>query len=590
MSEIPWEGWYTINILVMAVGTLCMTRFAPDMVLVAALSLLIVPGVVSPETALMGFANPALATIAVLYIVAAGLTETGAVTDFSHRVWRKTKSVVLAQTQIMLPVAALSAFLNNTPVVAMLVPTIQQWAKHNNLSSSKLLIPLSYAAILGGSCTVIGTSTNLILYGMAKHLPDVQVGFFEIGLVAVPVALTCIVSTIFLSRRLIKNRLSVSQQMADPKQYAVEVHVGINSPIIGKSIEQAGLRHLKGLYLAEIERRESLLPAVAPTEIIQADDKLLFIGEVDSVAELFKTKGLEPLRDQTLKLSSPRSQRCLIEAVVSEKNGMVGQTIRETGFRTNHDAVILAVSRNGERLPGKVGDIRIRPGDTLLIEAHSSFVKSNKNSKSYLLISQVENSSPPDHAKSGRALAIMAVMVVLVACGLPILSVALIASAALLASRCIDGRVARASIDWSILVVIGASLGIGNAMQVTGAAEGIAQSWINMAGDNPLSLLVSVYVITVIFTAFISNTAAAVLMFPIVYSITQTMGIRFEPFIFGLMMGASASFATPLGYQTNLMVYGPGGYQFKDFLMIGGPITLIHGLVTLLLIPMIWSF
>jgi len=492
----------------------------------------------------------------------------------------------------MLPVAALSAFLNNTPVVAMFIPAVQDWAKRHDLSLSRLMIPLSYASIAGGACTLIGTSTNLVVNGLVRSETELPgLGMFELAWVGLPVLAVVYGCVVLGSRWLLLERRPAISRFADAREYTVEMLVEPRSPLVGKSIEDAGLRQLPGMYVVEINREGAVLPAVSPHERLKAQDRLVFVGIVDSVIDLQKIRGLTPATDQVFKLDSPRHERCLIEAVVSDSFALLGKSIREGRFRTLYGAAVIAVARNGERIDRKVGDIVLKPGDTLLLETHHSFVEQHRNSRDFLLVSRLDDSRPPRHERAGIALTIVAGMVVSVAAGwLSMLEGAMLAAGLMLVTRCTSGSVARRSVDWQVLLVIAASFGIGNALQSTGAAEAIAASLIVPAGGSPWVALALVFAITATFTAIITNNAAAVLMFPIALATAERLGVSFMPYAITIMVAASASFATPIGYQTNLMVYGPGGYRFGDYLRIGAPVTLLVGITTVAIVPFVWPF
>ncbi len=328
-----------------------------------------------------------------------------------------------------------------------------------------------------------------------------------------------------------------------------------------------------------------------PSETIRAGDRLLFVGEVQSVIDLLRQRGLVPAPDQLSKLDVARPERHLFEVVVGPSCPIVGKTIRDGAFRTRYEGVVLAVARDGARITGKLGDIQLRSGDTLLVEARASFGARVGDRRDFLLVSAVEGSTIPRHDRAGLALAILLGMVLLAAFEvMSMLAAALLASGLMLATRCTTASAARASVDWSVLVVIGAALGIGKALEVSGAAGGIAQAGLGLAGENPWLVLLAVYVITSVFTEIITNNAAAALMFPIVQAAAERLDVSLWPFVVVIMMAASASFATPVGYQTNLMVYGPGGYRFTDFLRIGVPLNLLLGIVTVMLTPIFWPF
>ena len=585
------EGWFTLGVVVLLVAVLALTRIGADLVLMAALTLFMLFNILTPAEALVGFANPGVITVGALFVVAAGLRDTGGIFRITQRLLGRPGSTAEAQLRLMSPVVVMSAFLNNTPVVGMFIPAVTDWAKRFDLSVSKLLLPLSYAAILGGTVTLIGTSTNLLVNGLLLEADRPGLGMFELAWVGVPTALVGVVFIILVSRWLLPERRPAVSLQHDPREYTAEMVVDENGPLVGKSVEQAGLRNLPSTFLAEIERSGRIIPAIAPQEVLQANDRLVFVGIVDSVVELQKFRGLLPAPEQVFKLNKPRPERTLVEAVVSNTCPLLGKSIREGNFRTTYNAVVIAVARNGERIHKKIGDIVLKPGDTLLLETRPNFALQQRDSKDFFLVSMVQDSSPPDHDRAFLAIAILAGMVLSVAVGLlDMLTASLAAAGLMVATRCCTGAVARRSIDWQVLIVIGAAFGIGQALEVTGAAQATADGLLQIAGNNPWVNLLVIYIVTAVFTALITNNAAAVLVFPVALTLAQDLQVDFRPFAIAVALAASASFATPMGYQTNLMVFGPGGYHFSDYLRIGVPLTLLTALIAVLIIPLVWHF
>jgi di/tricarboxylate transporter len=397
--------------------------------------------------------------------------------------------------------------------------------------------------------------------------------------------------TILFGRRLLPERQSVVSRMADAREYTVEMLVEPHSPLDGKTIEHAGLRQLPGMYLVEVDRDGHILAAVSPQTSLRGGDRLVFAGVVESVLDLQKIRGLKPATDQVFKLHAPRHERCLVEAVVSESFPLLGKSIREGRFRTLYQAAIIAVARNGERIQSKIGDIVPRPGDTLLMETHPSFLERYRNTRDFLLISRLDNSTPPRHERAWLAVLVMAGMVLLAAFGiLSMLEAAMLAAGMMLLLRCTSASSARKSVDWQVLLVIAASFGMGTALEKTGAAHAVAGALLALAGDNPWATLALVFVATSVLTNLITNNAAAALMFPIALAAAARLDVSVLPFAIVIMKAASASFATPIGYQTNLMVLGPGGYRFTDYLRLGVPLTVLTGAITIFIAPLIWPF
>jgi di/tricarboxylate transporter len=454
------------------------------------------------------------------------------------------------------------------------------------------MIPLSYAAILGGVCSLIGTSTNLVVAGLVLAQTDLPaLRMFDITWVGLPCAVAGSFFLLLFGPRLLPTRGSPVAQLSDPREYTAEMIVPEGSPLVGKSIEAAGLRHLPGSYLVEIERQGISVMAVGPEEILQTNDRLIFTGIVESIRDLQNLRGLTPATNQVFKLDSPRYRRQLFEAVVSNTCPLTGKSIRDGRFRNRYNAVVLAVARNGERLRGKIGDIVLRPGDTLLIEAHSTFAQQQRDSRDFFLVSAIEDSRPRRHEHSRVALLILAAMVVAAATGfLDMLVAAVVASGLMVLTRCCSLAEARNSVEWSVLILIGAALGLGRAMETSGAAALLAESVLQLAGSDPYLTLVGVYVATWLLTEILTNNAAVALMFPIAIAAAQELGVNAMPFVIVLMIAGSSSFVTPIGYQTNFMVYGPGGYRFSDYTRIGTPLGLVVGTTALLLTPLVWPF
>jgi len=333
------------------------------------------------------------------------------------------------------------------------------------------------------------------------------------------------------------------------------------------------------------------MPAVSSYEVLRDGDRLVFAGVIESVVDLQKTQGLTPASNQIYKLGSSRQDRVLVEAVVSDSCPLAGKSVRKGRFRNFYNAVIIAVARNGKRVQQKIGDIVLRPGDTLLLESHHSFAEQQRNSRDFFLVSEIDGTNPPQYQKAMLALSILALMILSVTIGwLSMLKASLLAAGLMILTRCTSGREARRSVDWQILIVIAASFGLGNALHNTGAAESIAISLIELAGGSTGISLALMFAVTALLSAVATNNAAAVIMFPIALTTANNLGVSLMPFVITLMVAASTSFATPIGYQTNLMVYGVGGYRFSDYLRIGVPLTLLAGLTTILVVPLVWHF
>jgi di/tricarboxylate transporter len=578
-------------VVLLSIYLLVFKNFPADAVFIGLLTLFIVSGVISPSEALVGFSNEGMLTIGALYVVATGLRETGGVDVIIKKLLGRSDKLWKTQGKIIAPVMGMSAFLNNTPIVATFIPALDEWGKKYKVPVSKLLIPLSYAAILGGTCTLIGTSTNLIINGLMISELGVSLHLFEPAYVGLPVAAVGFIYMMLIGRHLLPDRISAMKSFSDTREYTIEMIVGEDSVLIGQSIEEAGLRQLPGLFVVEVVREGTILAAVEPDEILQKDDRIIFTGLVDSIADLRKIKGLYPATTQVFKLETPRRERHLVEAVISASNPLNGKTIKEGKFRNEFGAVVLAVSRKGKRIEKKVGDIVLKTGDILLLETPRDFSERYKYSSDFLLVSTLSQKSMPIYDKSWIAWGILGGMVVLVSLNvLSMLQASFLAAGMMIVTGCTSVTEARSSIDWQVLLVIGAALGIGNILQVTGVASNFAESFLNLAGDNPYLSLIVIYFTTWILTEIITNNAAAVLIFPFILSVSTNLGVDYMPYVMTALFAASASFATPIGYQTNLMVYAAGGYEFKDFIRIGLPLNIILAGVIILLVPLVWPF
>lgn len=567
---------------------------SPDLIMLGGLVILVLAGVVDLDAAFSGFSNAGMLTVAALFVVGAGLRETGAVSLFTGVALGRPGSERSALARLVLPVIAGSAFLNNTTIVATLLPAVHDWARRIGVPSSRLLMPLSFAAILGGTCTLIGTSTNLVVSGqlakMAAEHPGVRpLGMFEISPLGIAVALAGAAVLVFLGPWLLPNRRAPVSTADDPRRYTMELMVPPGSRLAGKSIEDSGLRHLPGAFLAELVRQDEVLPAVSGQQVLREGDRLVFVGDVDAIVDLQRFPGLSAAPDQVFKLQGQRHDRKIVEAVVSERNPLVGLSIRDGGFRKRYRAVVIAVARAGERLPGRIGDIVLRPGDVLLLEAHGDFLPDQKGRNDFYLVSSVEGAAPPRFEKALLSGVILGVTVLLATLELlPTLTAALLGAGAMVVSRCCTLEEARRSLDLTVLVAIASSFGLGAAMQSSGLAGAVAGSLVELGVRDPILALALVYLVTTLLTEVVTNNAAAVLALPIAISLAERLGVQPLGFAVVVMMAASASFLTPIGYQTNLMVFNAGGYRPLDYPRLGLPLSVVCGVLTILLVPWFW--
>lgn len=598
--ELGWEGWLTLaTVLAMTVG-LAMNIAAADALLMLTAIFLTSMRVfsdhfVDPGVAAAQFGNEGLVTVAVLFVLAGGLTHSGGTSRIGTPILGTPKTNEVAQARLMLPVVGISAFLNNTTVVAMFLPVVKDWARMNRLDPSKLLMPLSFAAVLGGVCTLIGTSTNIVVQGLMEEAHVPGLGMFTITPIGVPIAIVGVLYVMVASRFLLPSRTPASEKISNAREYTVELEVEAGSPLDGASIAKAALRSLPGLYLFEVRRGEHVEAAVAPDYVLRGGDRLVFVGLVQSVADLHNIRGLKSVQHEEQDLAVPRHDRVFVEVVVSATSPMIGTSIREGRFRSRYEAAVLAVHRNGELIQSKIGDIVLRAGDTLLVEAAPSFIEHHRDKTDFFLVSRVKSVTPVRHEKARVALAILAGVVIGGALEpwthVGTLPFAFAGAALVVLTGCCSMDQARKSIEWSVLFAIGAALIIAKNLDSSGASAALAQLLLSAVGSGgAIGALVAIYVATLILTELLTNNAAAALAFPIAHATAQSLGVSTLPFAICVCIAASCGFATPTGYQTHLMVYGAGGYRFSDFMKMGIGLDLACLVIACVLIPIVIGF
>jgi di/tricarboxylate transporter len=636
MFGMSWQAWLTLGVLGCVFVVLQRRKGTPvEVLFLGALVVVTITGVISPKEALSGFANTGVITIGALYVAAAGLRQTGVLDWVGHRLLGRVRNEISALRRLALFEVSLSAFVPNTPVVVLLVPVVVDWCRRWSISPSKLLLPVSYLAVLGGVCSLIGTSTNIVVHGLLSEKQEQldaaardqaldvyqqtlgpavsdprfrrQLGgmtLFEIGNVGIPCALAGAAFLVFFGRRLLPNRTDLIQQLGEQRrEYLVEMLVQPGCRLIGQSVEAAGLRHLPGLFLIEIDREGELITPVTPQDVIHAHDRLIFTGVVTTIIDLEKIGGLVPAADRTYEVNPKRRQgRHLTEVVLSASSPLIGTTVRKANFRQLYNAAVVAVHRNGARMTNKIGDIELQPGDTLLLQTRTEFAEAWRHSQDFYLVSRVEGTRPRRNDKAWVASLLFVVMVVWMGfegidlhpslAGFGSAAVAATTIACLMVvTRCLPAAEARAAVDLQVYLTLAAAFGMGKALEASGAADGLARLLEGLVGpDRPWLLLLSIYVSGIVVTEFLSNSAAAAILFPLAVAVAASAGLSPRPFVMGVALASSLSFLTPIGYQTNLMVMGPGGYLPSDFVRVGAPLTLIVTLTALSLIPWVWPF
>jgi len=614
-------------IVTVAIFTVMLRRrtISVDLLFLGGLVLVTLMGVLTPDQALAGFSNKAVVMIAALFAASAGLRVTGALDWIGNKLLGSATTERGALLRLATAIVPASAFVLNTPLVAMMAPVVVDWCRQRSISPSRLLIPLSYFTIIGGVCTLIGTSTTLVINGELARMttggtypPEIaarigELSFFETTLVGVPLALIGVSYMLLVAPRRLPNRTDLVEQFDEHRRdYLVEMQVELKCPLIGKSVQNAGLRNLPGLFLIEIVRGDETITPVSPHDMIRAGDRLIFTGVVTTIADLERIPGLVPAVDISFETRpAERVRRELTEAVLSRTSPLIGLTVRESNFRKRYNAAVVAVHRNGERLTNKVGNVRLEPGDTLLLQTRNEFVESHRNSRDFYLVSRVGKTNARRHDRAVWAAFLFLGLIlwltvtslwpdVLVWGNLTSKSTAAIAVVlAMIVTRCITTSEARSAIDLQVLLTIGAALGIGEALDQSGAAEWLATSLVNGTSTlglsetwKPYLLLAIIYLLSQMFTETVTNVAVASIMIKIAVYVAVVGETPYDPrpFIIAVTLAASLSFVTPIGYQTNLMVMGPGGYQPRDYWRVGWPLALLLTVSALVLIPLLWPF
>lgn len=592
MAGLDWQAVVTIAVVLGSLGMLLWERFTPDRIMAGAVATLVLTGVLTPREGIQGFWNPGLLTVAVLFVLVAALRTTGAIGWIGAWVLGPPANERVVLTRLVPITSALSAFVNNTPVVAMFTSSIEHWCRNGRVSASRLLLPMNYATVLGGMCTLVGTSTNLVVAGLVATQPALPpLKLFDPLLVAMPAVVLGGLYLMFAGRWLLPARRSAMDQATDTNEYVVEMLVEPGGALVGQSIEDAGLRNLSGSYLVELLRDGEVFVAVTPATRLRGSDRVVFVGATGAIRELRRIKGLRPATDQLFKIDSADHRRTLVELVLSPSSPVVGRTLREAGFRMRYNAAVIAVARHGQRLHDKPGDVVMQAGDTLLVETVPAFMHSTAQSSDFLVATLIDGEHRVDRNRARMTLGVLIAMIgANTFLGVDILTSALAAAVLVVALRCVGLSELRRTVDLRLIAVIACSFALGAATEKTGVAELVATHLNAWANADPFWTLVLVYAVAVLFTELLTNNAAAVLMFPISISVATQLGVDAMPFVMAIMIGASAGFITPIGYQTNLMVYGPGGYRFMDYVRFGAPLSLLVGCVVLWTIPKVWPF
>jgi len=581
----PLQVGIVLSVLLFLIISLYKEWFQPAISFLIAVLVLALFGILSGEQVLEGFANPQIASILLLLVFGNLLGNASILNVLFSKVFSQTRTYNGFLLRLLPSVAGISAFINNTPVVALLIPYVYRWGRKNNVSISKLLIPLSFAAILGGTITLVGTSTNMLVNAFAIKNGAESFSIFDFAWIGLPLTLIGLVYLIFLSRNLLPDRQTFSERFNDQsREYLVETQIAPSSQYVGKTIAEASLRDLSGLFVAEIIRGDEQIAPVGPETRLEANDTLILAGNVTAVTELMENNS-----DLTLPKFSYLDRDSVfdvVELVVSAGSFLVNKTVKNADFRSRYDAALVALNRNGQRVEGKLGDVQLRTGDTLLVLAGSNFKNNPASQADFYTISTVKEVRPLDVKRSLLILFGLVVSILLSALNILSLFKGLLALLLIaLLFRVINLRRLNQLVDYNLLVIAALALALGHALETTGISGFAADKIVEFTSVfGVMGALVGIYLIAFFFTELMTNIAAASLALPFALAIATSLGVDAEPFYLAVAYAASASFITPLGYQTNLMVYGPGGYKFKDFLRIGLPLSIMYFVLTMVIL------
>jgi di/tricarboxylate transporter len=584
---ITFEGYVVIAVIIFLIVSLYLNKIGPGYTFMIGIAILGIFRVLTPADILAGFANEQVAVIIMLLLLGNVIKTSGILDGFFEYTFAKTTSYKMFMGKMLVMISSFSAFLNNTPLVAILMPYTISWSKRNGISPSKLLIPLSYAAILGGCITLIGTASNLLVAGMVanqKVVPEMkQLGIFDFSIVGIPMAIAGIAYLIFFGKRMLPDRADIMNKVASQnREYIAEVRIANGEEFHGKTIETAGLRNLKGLFLVEIVRGEQSIKPVSPATRLMENDILLFAGETTSITEMVAARtGLQLAQ---IGMYAKKSQTSIVEVVVSHNSTLISKTAKETNFRSRYDAAIVAIHRNGERVTGKIGEVPLVAGDVLLMLTGEDFQTLIKDSQDFYLISKLQEFKRQPLYKQvvllgGFVLAILASVIGLV----KLFTALLILLLLIFSLKMVSPKDIGKSIDFNLLIILALSLALGTAMVNSGIATQFAHfSFKIFKPFGIVGILIGIFIITNLLTSVLANAAAVAIVFPIALTMAVDIGVDPKPFILIVAFAGAASFLTPIGYQTNLMVFGPGGYHFKDFIKIGLPLTILYMIVAVL--------
>ncbi|QSE97166.1 SLC13 family permease [Fulvivirga lutea] len=590
MLPIDIQPYFVLGVIALLFTALYTEITKPAISFLFATLVLVIGGVIIPKDVLDGLANESIISIVLLILITAGFRSNFNVEGLLDSLFKKAKSYRYFLGLMMAKVAILSSFVNNTPVVVLMTPYVFDWGRKNKISPSKLLIPLSYATIFGGMITIIGTSTTLVLNGFLAKNGLVTINALHLFYIGGCITIFCILFILLIGNKLLPSRQDLIEKFElSKREYLIEKRLSQDSDLVGKTVKEGGLRNLKGVYLVEIVRKDQIISPVNPNEIIEPNDILIFAGNTDTIIDLtLSNVGIE--LPSNLEPSSGKNLQ-VVEGVISANNSLIGKTVKESNFRERYDAAVVAIHRNGEKLSGKIGRIKIKAGDVLLMYVGKSFHNKVDVYKDLYIISgdlkEIRNSKKTDTLK----LVVITVVIVslLFTQSYSLFTSLLIITTVMVGMKLITLQNIKRDLDINMIIILVLSLAIGQAMIKSGTGTIVAHQVVELLMPyGNIGLLIGMVLITTVLTSFVTNVGAIAISFPLALGIINDLGIEGAPFFLAIAFAASAAFITPIGYQTNLIVYGPGGYNFKDFLKIGVPVTCLYLAIVILGIALLY--
>lgn len=579
------QQYIVFAVTILLVVGLFVERLKPAVLFFGAALIFVIAGIVSVKDFLLCFSNESILSIFLLIFITAGLKDNFNLIGWLDRLFGNTDRPRTFMLRMTSGVAVISGLVNNTPLVALMIPYVYQWAKKHKVAPSRLMMSLSFAAILGGMITLIGTSTNLVLNGLITSKGDPSLRYTDFLFLGLLVTIAGVLFMYFIGYRLFPSRTDVMDELsAQRREYLVETRIPVHSHLVGKTILEAKLRNLEGVYLFEIVRENKILSPVSPEDVLYPQDSLFFAGDTENIADLIRSNNglVLPQSDGV----AWQSEGNLLETVIPVNSELIGKNLKTLHFREHYDAAVVAVHRNGEKLRGKIGEISLKAGDLLLVTAGSRFESIVYQNHNLYLVSVLNSPRKATKLQKRAFLSILFVVLALLIIGKITLFLGLLLIATVLVfSNMLSIAEIKRQLDVSLLVILAASLTFSKALIDTGAAEKIAQGFISVfSGGGSVGLLIGMFILTLVLTSFVTHVAAVSIVFPITYALCHGLGIDPVPFYVAIAFAASASFHSPFSYQTNLMVLGPGNYRFKDFLKAGFPLTFLYSVICIVFI------